>query len=61
MKYNQLKNKLEQAGCYILRHGKKHDIWINPVNRHKMPVPRHGSKEIKYGTLIEILRELLGE
>jgi len=32
---------LVQAGCVLYRHGKKHDIFINPQNGRKAPVPRH--------------------
>jgi hypothetical protein len=28
-------------GCYLKRHGKKHDIYINPINGKQSPVPRH--------------------
>jgi predicted RNA binding protein YcfA (HicA-like mRNA interferase family) len=32
---------LEQAGCFLKRHGSNHDIYINPKNDMKAPVPRH--------------------
>ena len=32
---------LAAAGCELHRHGKKHDIYINPKNGKKAPVPRH--------------------
>jgi mRNA interferase HicA len=35
---------LEQAGCYLIRNGAKHDIYHNPRNGKTEPVPRH--KEI---------------
>jgi len=29
------------AGCVLYRHGAKHDIYLNPANGKKQPVPRH--------------------
>ncbi|MCP4701697.1 MAG: type II toxin-antitoxin system HicA family toxin [Gammaproteobacteria bacterium] len=33
--------ELAGAGCYLKRHGKKHNIYINPANGKQAPVPRH--------------------
>ena len=41
MKRKDLIRMLERAGCRLHRHGGRHDIWINPVNGLKQPVPRH--------------------
>ncbi len=48
---------LETAGCVLLRHGKRHDIYRNPVNGRQAPVPRH--REIA-DTLCAIIRRQLG-
>ncbi len=32
---------LERNGCILLRHGSRHDIYLNPVTGNKQPVPRH--------------------
>lgn len=32
---------LESMGCYLLRHGSRHDIYFNPNTGKKQPVPRH--------------------
>jgi mRNA interferase HicA len=32
---------LEQQGCVLLRHGKRHDIYHNPQSGASEPVPRH--------------------
>jgi len=37
--------ELVNSGCYLKRHGKKHDIYSNPMNGKNAPVPRHS--EIK--------------
>jgi predicted RNA binding protein YcfA (HicA-like mRNA interferase family) len=49
--------ELTKAGCYLHRHGKKHDIYVNPKNGRKSPIPRHA--EIK-NTLCEVIRKQLG-
>jgi mRNA interferase HicA len=33
--------ELTRAGCVLHRHGKKHDLYLNPANGRKAPVPRH--------------------
>jgi hypothetical protein len=49
--------ELTEVGCYLHRHGKKHDLYINPQNGQKAPVPRHS--EIK-DSLCELIRKQLG-
>ena len=56
MKRQEFIRELEKAGCYLKRHGKKHDIYVNPKNGKKAPVPRHA--EIK-NTLCEVIRKQL--
>jgi len=36
-----LVRRLEQAGCFLLRHGGRHDIYHNPQTGRSEPVPRH--------------------
>ncbi len=57
MKRGTLIRQLTEAGCYFKRHGKKHDIYVNPKNGRKAPVPRHS--EIKE-SLYELIRTQLG-
>jgi mRNA interferase HicA len=56
VKRENLIRELEKAGCYLKRHGKKHDIYANPLNGKQSPVPRHS--EIKE-TLIKLIKEQL--
>jgi len=49
--------ELVKAGCYLKRHGKKHDIYANPNNGKQAPVPRHA--EIKE-SLCKLIRNQLG-
>ena len=57
MKRTELLRKLSEYGCYLKRHGSKHDIYINPRNGKKTPIPRHS--EIK-NDLCEIIYKQLG-
>ncbi|MCD6473166.1 type II toxin-antitoxin system HicA family toxin [Candidatus Aerophobetes bacterium] len=57
MKRHDLVRELVDGGCYLKRHGKRHDIYINLKNGRKAPVPRHS--EIK-DTLCELIRKQLG-
>ena len=41
MKRRDLVAKLEEAGCVLLRHGGKHDVYHNPSTGRSEPVPRH--------------------
>jgi len=57
VKRSELIRKLVDNGCYLKRHGKKHDIYINPKNGKKAPIPRH--KEIK-NSLCDLIKKQLG-
>ncbi|MFQ5887857.1 MAG: type II toxin-antitoxin system HicA family toxin [Candidatus Hydrothermarchaeales archaeon] len=57
MKRRNLIKELVAAGCYLKRHGKRHDIYTNPKNGRKAPIPRHS--EIK-DSLCELIRKQLG-
>jgi len=53
----ELIRELVEAGCYVQRHGKKHDIYANPRTGKKAPVPRHS--DVKE-SLCELIRRQLG-
>lgn len=57
MKRYELIRYLVEHGCFLLRHDKKHDIYQNPKNGRKAPVPRHD--EIK-NSLAELIKKQLG-
>ena len=57
MKRGNFIKELIRQGCYLYRHGKKHDIYINQNNGRKAPIPRHS--EIKEN-LCKIIRVQLG-
>lgn len=41
MKRKDLIKKLEEAGCVLIRHGSRHDLYKNPADDKMQPVPRH--------------------
>jgi predicted RNA binding protein YcfA (HicA-like mRNA interferase family) len=59
MKHQDLLKKLKTAGCELLRHGAKHDIYHNPTTGKSQPVPRH--KEINELLAKKIIKDLTSE
>ncbi len=41
MKRRALLQHLKEHGCYLLREGKRHSVYLNPANRRVSAVPRH--------------------
>jgi len=58
MKRKDLVRKLEQMGCRLARHGRRHDWYTNPQTKASQPVPRH--TEINEGLARHIIRKLGG-
>lgn len=56
MRLNELLKLLSSNGCYLVKHGKKHDRWYSPKTGKKMTIPRH-AKEIPTGTADNILKD----
>lgn len=56
MKRSALVKELVKSGCYLKRHGSKHDIYANPRNGKQAPVPRH--TEIK-DSLVRLIKKQL--
>lgn len=58
MKVSELVRILSKNGCNLQHHGSNHDIWYSPITKKTTTVPRHGSQEIRKGTLNSILKRL---
>jgi mRNA interferase HicA len=56
MKRKKLIKKISAAGCVLVRHGARHDLYRNPKTGKKQPVPRHD--EIDENLAKHILKEL---
>jgi mRNA interferase HicA len=57
MKRRDLVAEIETAGCVLLRHGGKHDIYHNPKTGRSEPVPRH--REVNELLAKRILKSLV--
>lgn len=51
MKVSEFRRKIENIGCYVQRHGARHDIYFSPKTGETFPVSRHSGEEIALGTL----------
>jgi len=56
LKREALIKDLMKAGCQLKRHGKKHDIYLNPNIGKMAPIPRHN--EIKNSLCLLIKKQL---
>jgi len=61
MKRSELEKRLRNAGCDLVRHGSRHDKWMNPKTGAVDWIPRHGGSEVPTGTALGILKRLVGE
>jgi len=41
MKRKELVRRITSAGCVLVRHGARHDLYRNPNTGKTQPVPRH--------------------
>jgi hypothetical protein len=57
VKRGEFIRELVAGGCYLKRHGKKHDLYANPRTGKQAPVPRHS--ELK-DSLCALIRKQLG-
>lgn len=59
MNYAEVTRRLERLGYEFRRTAKgSHEIWWHPSRKRYTTIPRHGTKDIKIGTLKKILRDL---
>ena len=57
MRYSELERKLKKAGCFCVRDGKRHPIWYSPITGKVFQLSRHKNEEVKFGTLLSIVRD----
>ncbi|MBI2514198.1 MAG: type II toxin-antitoxin system HicA family toxin [Opitutae bacterium] len=57
MKRRDLVAEIERAGCVLLRHSGRHDIYHNPKTGRSEPIPRH--REINELLAKKILKSLV--
>lgn len=56
MKRKELIKKITSFGCELVRHGGRHDLYINPKTGKKQPILRHD--EIDEHLTKHIIKEL---
>jgi hypothetical protein len=56
MKRRDLVQRIEELGCVMIRHGRRHDWYQNPATKLCQPVPRH--TEIKDSLAKHIIKML---
>lgn len=56
MKRKALIRKITSSGCFLVRHGARHDLYRNPKTGKKQPVPRHD--EIDDNLAKHVIKEL---
>jgi predicted RNA binding protein YcfA (HicA-like mRNA interferase family) len=56
MKRADLIRHLESHGCYLMREGRKHSLFVNPANNQTSAVPRH--RELNEYLVRKICRDL---
>ena len=56
MKRKELLKRIVSAGCVLVRHGGRHDLYTNPKTGKKQPIPRHD--EIDANLAKHIIKEL---
>ncbi len=57
MKRQVFIRRLLKEGCVLLRHGSRHDIYLNPSTGLKQPIPRHNEID---DNLLKHIRKYLG-
>jgi len=56
MKKGELLKRLKAQGCIFVKHGKKHDVYMNPRTGAEERIPRHNDiNEILAGVIIKRL------
>ncbi len=57
--YQQLTRKLRKIGFRLYRQGKgSHTLWVNDATGAFVPVPNHGGKDVRKGTLRNIVKQV---
>ena len=59
MNFQELEKILKSNGWYFLRYGKgSHQLWMHEKAEQPLPIPNHGSKELKTGLAKALVRKI---
>ena len=59
MNWQEMKKKAVDNGFVFLKHGSRHDIYVNKVNGKIILLERHWSQEVRPGLMSETISYLL--
>lgn len=60
MNWNELRKIAEKKGFVFVKHGKKHDLYMNPETKQTLMIEQHWSQEVRKGLAHSIMK-VLGE
>ena len=59
LSYREVTHRLEKLGFHFYIHGKgSHELWVRDEDGRVVPVPHHGNKNIRKGTVAAIVKEV---
>ena len=59
LRYREVVKRLRRLGFRFYRQGRgSHELWVRDADGLVIPVPRHGGKPIRKGTVRAIIREI---
>ena len=58
MNWQEMKKKAVDNGFVFLKHGSRHDIYVNKVNGKIILLERHWSQEVRPGLMNKLKKEI---
>lgn len=58
MNWNEMRKKPVENGFELLKHGSKHDIYVNRQNGKIIQIERHWSQEVRPGLMNKLKKEI---
>lgn len=58
MKWSELRKKATNNGWYLVRNGRKHDIYAHPEKDYEIQIERHNSQEVRNGLFAKLKNQI---
>lgn len=58
MNWNEMRKKAVENGFEFLKHGKKHDLYVNQKTGKIIQIERHWSQEVRPGLMNKLKKEI---
>ena len=58
MNWNEMKKKAVENGFELLKHGGRHDIYVNRQSGKIIQIERHWSQEVRPGLMNKLKKEI---